>query len=135
MTLLALDVGDARIGVATSDETETLATPFTVIKRHSNAEAFAQIERIVADAGVRMVVVGLPVSFDGNLHGQARLVQVFGEKLRQVLGIPVVYADETLSTVRAEEFLRETGVRPRNIREKIDAAAAAVILQDYLDQR
>ena len=112
-----------------------LASPFTVIRRRSNVEAFTQIARIVADVGARTVVVGLPVSFDGNLHEQARLVQAFGEKLRHVIGVPVVYADETLSTVRAEEYLRESGVRPRNIREKIDAAAAAVILQDYIDLR
>ncbi|MEO7001625.1 MAG: Holliday junction resolvase RuvX, partial [Ktedonobacterales bacterium] len=82
-----------------------------------------------------LVVVGLPVSLDGRLHDQARNVQSFGERLRKRLGVPLVYADETLTTVRAEELLREAGVRPEQLRERIDAAAAAIILQDYLDVR
>ena len=82
-----------------------------------------------------MVVVGLPISFDGQLHGQAQSVQAFGEKLRARLSVPLDYADETLSTWRAEEMLRASGLRPERIRERIDAAAAAVILQDFLDQR
>jgi putative Holliday junction resolvase len=80
------------------------------------------------------VVVGLPVSLDGQLHAQARSVQSFAEKLRKRLGVPMVYADETLSSVRAEEILRDQGVRPDRRRRQIDSVAAAVILQDYLDQ-
>ena len=81
------------------------------------------------------MVVGLTVSFDGKLHAQAASIQAFAEKLRRRLRVPLVYADETLSTVRAEEKLRASGVRAARIGERIDAAAAAVILQDYLDER
>lgn len=135
MVILALDVGQARIGVAVSDETELLATPRGVVRRRSDATALAAIARMVAEAGAGRVVVGLPVSFDGQLHGQARSVQRFAEKLRAMLSAPLEYADETLSTVRAEEQLRAAGVRPEKLRERIDAAAAAIILQEYLDQR
>jgi putative holliday junction resolvase len=135
MVILALDVGQARIGVATCDVAELLASPQSVIRRTSNAAALDAIARIVAEVGAGMVVVGLPISFDGQLHGQARSVQAFAEKLRARLAVPLEFADETLSTWRAEEMLRESGVRPERIRERIDAAAAAVILQDYLDQR
>jgi hypothetical protein len=82
-----------------------------------------------------LVVVGLPISFDGQLHAQARAIQAFGEKLRRRLAVPLVYADETLSSVRAEEQLRAAGVREERIHERLDAAAAAVILQEYLDQQ
>jgi putative Holliday junction resolvase len=135
MIMLALDVGQARIGVATCDDAELLASPRSVIRRTSNAAALDAIVRLVAEAGAGMVVVGLPISFDGQLHGQAQSVQAFAEKLRHRLSVPLEYADETLSTWRAEEMLRASGVRRERIRERIDAAAAAVILQDYLDQR
>ncbi len=138
MVILALDVGQARIGVAASDESETLASPRLTLRRRSTATALDEIVRLVEQEGAGLVVVGLPVSFDGQLHGQAQAVQTFGEKLRARLrprNIPLVYVDETLSTVRAEERLRAVGVRPDRIRERIDAEAAAVILQDYLDGR
>jgi putative Holliday junction resolvase len=133
MVIVALDVGQARIGVAACDASEALASPHSVIRRTSNAAAFAAVARIVAELGAELVVVGLPVSLDGALHGQARSVQSFAEKLRRRLPVPLVYADETLSTWRAEELLRASGVRPERIRERIDAAAATVILQEYLD--
>jgi putative Holliday junction resolvase len=135
MIHLALDVGEKRIGVAVSDETETLASPRTPIRRVSTAAALEAVARLVAESGAEVVVVGLPVSFDGQLHGQARAIQAFAAKLRERIAQPVVFADETLSSVRAEEALRAAGVRPDRIRERLDAAAAAVILQDYLDAR
>lgn len=135
MVILALDVGAKRIGVAVSDELELLASPRGVIRRQSTAQAFAAIERAVAEAGAGQVVVGLPISFDGQLHAQAHAIQVFAAKLSRRLQVPVVFADETLSSVRAEEQLRAAGMRPERIRERLDAAAAAVILQEYLDQR
>jgi putative holliday junction resolvase len=134
MRVLALDIGSVRIGVAASDETRLLATPHSVILRRNTASALESILRIVAETEAGLVVVGLPVSLDGQLHAQANRVQSFAEKLRKRLGVPMVYADETLSSVRAEEILRDQGVRPDRRRQHIDAVAAAVILQDYLDQ-
>ena len=136
--ILALDVGAKRIGVAVSDELGLLATPRTVIVRRSTEAALDEIVRIALAEEASLVVVGLPISLDGQLHSQARTVQRFGERLRRRLeapGIPLVYADEMLSTVRAEERLREAGVRPQRIRERIDAEAAAVILEEYLNQQ
>jgi putative Holliday junction resolvase len=135
MIHLALDVGEKRIGVAVSDETGILASPRTVVRRASTAAALEALARLVAETGAEVVVVGLPVSFDGQLHGQARAIQAFAAKLRERIAQPVVFADETLSSVRAEEALRAAGVRPERILERLDAAAAAVILQDYLDAR
>jgi putative Holliday junction resolvase len=135
MVILALDIGQARIGVALSDELELLATPHAVLRRKSDAQAIEAINRMVAETGAELVAVGLPVSLDRQLHGQARSVQAFADKLRARLSVPMVYVDETLSTVRAEEELRAAGMRPERIRERIDAAAAAVILRDLLEQR
>jgi putative holliday junction resolvase len=137
MKMLALDVGSVRIGVATSDESELLASPYRVIQRRRGGARAAEeaILRVVDETEAGLVVVGLPVSFDGTLHAQAKSIQAFAERLRRRLGVPLEYADETLSTVRAEEKLRASGVRSDRIAARIDAAAAAVILQDYLDAR
>lgn len=137
-TILALDIGAKRIGVATSDELGLLASPRTVIFRRSTQGALEEIVRLVRAEQATLVVVGLPVSFDGQLHSQAKTVQRFAERLRKLLdalNVPMVYADEMLSTVRAEERLRAAGVRADRIRERIDAMAAAVILEEYLDQQ
>jgi len=133
--VLALDVGAKRIGVAVSDELELLASPRAMIRRQSTEQALVAIAHVVSESGAGLVVVGLPISFDGQLHAQARTIQAFAERLRKRLNVPVVYADESLSSVRAEEQLRAAGVRAERIRERLDSAAAAVILQDYLDQR
>lgn len=135
MMILALDVGEKRIGVALSDESELLASPRGVIQRRSTAQALEAVARAVEETSAGLVVVGLPISFDGQLHAQARRIQGFAGRLRARLRVPVVFADETLSSVRAEEQLRAAGVRPERIRERLDAAAAAVILQEYLDQQ
>jgi putative Holliday junction resolvase len=135
MIVLALDVGSMRIGVATSDESELLATPHSIIQRRNTKSALAAVAQLIEQTQAGLVVVGLPVSFDGQLHAQAEAVQSFAEKLRRRIRVPLVYADETLSSVRAEEMLRASGMRPERIRERLDAAAAAVILQEYLDHR
>src|SRR5262247_3135572 len=97
-------------------------------RRAPTAAALEAVARLVAESSAEVVVVGLPVSFDGQLYGQARAIQSFAAKLRERIAQPVVFADETLSSVRAVEALRSAGVRPDRIRERLDAAAAAVIL-------
>ncbi|HEX8731118.1 MAG TPA: Holliday junction resolvase RuvX [Ktedonobacterales bacterium] len=133
--ILALDVGEARIGVAVSDALELIATPRPLIRRTSTAAALAAIAQVVEREGAELIVVGLPVSFDGQLHAQARAIQAFAAKLRARVAPPIIFADETLSSVRAEERLRAAGVRPERIRERIDSEAAAIILEDTLEQR
>ncbi len=135
MVIVALDVGEVRIGVAVSDALELIATPRALIRRKSTAAALEAVAQEIARAEAELVVVGLPVSFDGQLHGQARATQAFAEKLRRRISQPLIYADETLSSVRAEERLRQAGVRPERLRERIDAEAAAIILEDVLEQR
>jgi putative Holliday junction resolvase len=135
VVIVALDVGEVRIGVAVSDELELIATPRAMIRRKSTAAALDAVAQEIARAEAQLVVVGLPVSFDGQLHGQARATQAFAEKLRRRITLPLIYADETLSSVRAEERLREAGVRQERMRERVDAEAAAIILEDVLAQR
>ncbi|HEX9412414.1 MAG TPA: Holliday junction resolvase RuvX [Ktedonobacterales bacterium] len=135
MVILALDVGQARIGLAVSDPTEFLATPHAVIQRRSTASAVEAVARAVAEVGAEQVLIGLPISLDGALHQQAEAARSFGSRIEQRLQMPIVYWDERYSTVAAAEALRAAGVRPERMKERIDAVAAAMILQDYLDHR
>ncbi len=133
MVVLALDVGQARIGVALSDDSGVLASPHGVVRRRSNAAAIAEIARIYAATGAGALVIGLPISLDDAQHGQARAVRAFGQQVAAALDVAPIYWDERYSTVIAAERLRAAGVRPERIKERIDAVAAAVILQEYLD--
>jgi putative Holliday junction resolvase len=130
MRVLALDVGERRIGVAVSDPTGLLATPHGVIHRRSKAQDFAAVARMVAELGAERVVVGLPLSLNGDVGPQARRVMRYAQALAQALSVPVELYDERYSTVTADELLAEGGRKRR--RTPIDAAAAAVILQEYL---
>jgi putative Holliday junction resolvase len=130
MRVLALDVGERRIGVAVSDPTGTLATPHSVIHRRSKAQDFATVARLAAELQAERVVVGLPLSLSGDVGPQARRVMRYAQALAQALPVPVELYDERYSTVTADELLAEGGRKRR--RTPIDAAAAAVILQEYL---
>lgn len=135
MRVLCLDPGAKRIGVALSDETETLASPLTTLRAlgpRKDAQAVASLVR-EHDAG--LVLVGVPWRLDGSLGPQAEKVLVFVERLRRGLRVPVETHDERLTSVAADERLAEAGVRRRARRERIDCAAAVLILQEYLDRK
>jgi putative Holliday junction resolvase len=131
--VIALDVGERRIGVAISDPTGALATPHSVIQRRSKAEDFAAVARLVDELEAERVVVGLPLSLNGGMGPQARRVSRYTRALAQALSVPVELYDERYSTVTAEELLAGSGRRRGRV--SIDAAAAAVILQDYLESK
>jgi len=130
--VMALDIGERRIGVAVSDPSGTLARPHAVIQRRSKVMDFAAVARLVAELEVERVVVGLPLSLNGEIGPQARRVTRYAQALAQALEVPVELYDERYSTVTADALLAESG---RKRRVPIDAAAAAVILQDYLESR
>jgi putative Holliday junction resolvase len=130
--VMALDVGERRVGVAVSDPSGTLATPHTVIWRRSKVEDFAAVACLATELDVELIVVGLPLTLDGEMGPQARRVTRYAQALAETLDVPVEFYDERYSTVTADELLIESG---RKRRVPIDAAAAAVILQDYLESR
>jgi putative Holliday junction resolvase len=133
MRVLALDVGDKRIGVAISDPSQVLARSLKVIQRGSRREDFAAVVRLVEEHEVERVVVGYPRSLDGTVGEQAEKVERYAAGLAKALDVPVLLWDERFSTVSAERLMREAGLRGRKKRARVDAVAAAVILQDYLD--
>ena len=132
VTIIALDMGERRVGVAVSDPTNTLATPHSVIHRRSKAEDFAAVAQLVVALAAERVVVGLPLSLSGEMGPQARRVTRYARALARALDVPVEFHDERYSTATAGALLVESG---RKGKVPIDAAAAAVILQDYLDSQ
>jgi len=130
---MALDLGERRIGVAISDPTRILARSLCVLERRSKKEDFTAIAELVREHGVDLVVVGHPRSLDGTIGPQARRVQRYADALAEVLPVPLILWDERLSTSTAEQLMIEAGRPARKRRKRIDAVAAAVILQDYLD--
>lgn len=140
MRLLALDVGDRRIGVAVSDATGLIANPLSVIRRASKAEDFERIARLVREQDVEGLVVGHPLNADGNAGPQAQRVERYAAALADALqaeglNLPMVLWDERMSTLRAQEVMIAAGRTRKDRRRRIDAVAAAVILQDYLDEQ
>jgi putative Holliday junction resolvase len=137
--VLAIDVGAKRIGVALSDPSSTLASPWRVISsRGSIPEDAVTIARLVDEAArdgdaVSTIVVGLPLRLDGTATDQTSRARALAAALESVTGLPIVLQDERLTSREAESrlALREKDWRKR--KQKIDAAAAAVVLQDYLD--
>ena len=135
MRILAVDVGERRVGIALSDPTQTLARSLLVLEYGDQSDALAQVADLVQKEGVGRVVVGYPLTLRGTVGPQADGVTRFVESLRQVLDVPVELWDERFSTSYADRILRGRGMDGRQRRRRIDATAAAVILQDYLDSR
>jgi putative Holliday junction resolvase len=133
MRILALDVGDRRIGLATCDELEIVASPRAVLRR--DGRELDALERWAREEEVGLVVVGMPFNSAGEIGPQAQKVVRFMEALRQRLAVPVVEWDEDLSTWEAEQVLIEAGERRAERRRVVDMLAAAVILRSFLDHR
>lgn len=134
MRILGLDIGEKRIGVALSDPIGILASPLTQINRMGTRVAIEAILELVRQYEVESIVAGLPYSMDGSLGQQAERVEDFLQKLSQRLDIPIETWDERLSTLAAERMMAEAGVGKERRKKQLDAAAAALILQGYLDK-
>ncbi len=133
--VLALDIGERRIGVAVSDEMGLIAQPLTVVQRQGIAKDIARVAQLTREQAAEAVVVGLPVTLRGERAKAAEKVHLFVSHLREVLDIPVVLMDERLSTVEADRRMREADVRRGERRQNVDAVAAALILERYLSRQ
>jgi putative Holliday junction resolvase len=133
---LALDVGERRIGVAISDELGILATPLKTIKAEPQTQALHDIVALVHEYEVRELVVGLPLTMNGEVGMQAQVVHTFVAHLESLIERPVHLFDERLTSVMAETMMRDTGRKSSRRKRKtgIDEVAASIILQNYLDR-
>lgn len=136
--VMGIDFGERRTGVALSDPTGTLASPLqTLERRPGRRPPLKALEEIARAHGVAHVVVGLPLDLSGRETEWCRQVRAAGDELGRRLAVPVDYADERFSSVRAEDRIRSSGL-PRGKREqkdRVDRVAAALVLQDWLDAR
>jgi putative pre-16S rRNA nuclease len=137
--VLAIDVGGRRIGLAISDPSRTLARPLSTLTVSSAAEGVTRVADEIArlerdDDGLSSIVVGLPVRLDGSASDETARVAAFVDALRARTALPIVTADERLTSREAESRLSVLERDWRERKKKLDAAAAAIILQEYLDR-
>lgn len=138
MRVLGVDFGEKRIGLALSDPTGTIATPLeTLVRRAGKRVPFGKMESIGRENKVKHLVVGLPLGLDGNENEWCATIRDVGERLAARLGVDVAFVDERMTSVRAERAIRSIGLSKSALKDKrrIDAAAAQLILQSWLDQQ
>ena len=130
---MGVDYGDKRIGVALSDPLRIMASPMTIISRTTESQDISTLLNIAKEKDVSQIIIGLPISLDGSLGPQAEKVKAFAGALARSTDIPIEFRDERLSTVEAKDLVQK--VRKTDYQTRYDAAAAALILQGYLDSR
>lgn len=130
--VLGLDLGDARIGVAISDDRRRIAVPLGTLRTGAPADVKA-IADLVHAHGVTLVVIGYPLHLSGEAGERAHHAERFADALDAFLDVPVLLQDERLSSVEADRALREAGASGRERRRTVDRSAATVILQAWLD--
>lgn len=130
--MLAVDFGDVRIGLAVSDPTGTLCSPLETLPAVDDETDVRRIAEIANREEAVQIVAGLPINMDGSYGPAARRVRALCGKLRKATDIPVIAWDERLSSFEAESRLRAGGTKPSRKKHRVDAAAAALILESYL---
>lgn len=133
-TLLAFDFGTRRIGVAVGEMMLGTARPLTTIAAEANEARFQAIGKLIAEWQPARLLVGLPLTLEGEAHDMTERCRRFARQLEGRFRLPVVMVDERLSSASAEEQLRAQGLDWRERKAAVDAEAAAILLQDYFDQ-
>lgn len=134
MRVLGIDLGSKRIGIATSDRSGTIATPYTVLLRcGSMGGDHRNIAKMVVEEEAEAVIVGLPLNMDGSEGKAAQAARVEAVRMATVVGVPVHVHDERLTTVEADRVLMEQKMNAQARRRVVDKVAAAVMLQSWLD--
>ncbi len=135
ISVLGLDIGSRRIGVAGCDRTGLLATEITTVENKSFGHVTEQLRQLIRQRQATRLIVGLPYTLDGEIGAQARRVKKFSKRLALALELPITYVDERLTSVEAEQQLFAERRAPRKNKGLIDRRAAAIILQQWLDQK
>ena len=135
MRIMAIDYGDARTGVAVSDPTGLLAGQTFLIKSRKAQVVLEELAALSKAQGAEELVMGYPRNMDGTLGPRAEKYAAFAKKLEAATGLPVILWDERRTTVDAHRILGEQGIRAKNRKDKVDAMAATLILEGYLDRK
>ncbi len=131
--LVALDVSKRAIGIAGADASWRLATPLTTLRRKGWAADVAALEEVLHERAARVLVIGWPLNMDGSEGPRCQAIRQFARDLDRELGLPILLWDERLTTFAAEETADQAGLRGKKRADRLDALAAAAILQDALD--
>lgn len=131
---LGLDLGTKRIGVAGCDGLGMMATGLTTINRTSFVADIAELQCWVKEREVEILVVGMPYRLDGTLGNQAEKIQKLAQRIGQALQLPIAYVNESLTSYEAEEMMKSQGVRVSDNKGMVDRKAAAIILQQWLNE-
>ena len=135
MIIMSVDLGKARTGIALCDKSEFLASPHTVIFEKYDKKLLEKVAQTAIEAKAELIVVGLPKNMDGSEGKSAQNARAFAEKLGDLTELPTVMQDERGTTVTAHNYLNATNTRGKKRKNVVDAVAAVIILQDYLDKR
>ncbi|MFB5190002.1 Holliday junction resolvase RuvX [Alicyclobacillus fastidiosus] len=135
MRILAVDYGERRVGLALSDPMGFLASALKVIQRQSDKQVAADIESVVREYEVEHIVLGHPITMAGEVGQKAQHVERFRALLANLVSVPVELFDERLTTVSAQRVLLEADVSRKKRKEVVDAVAATILLQHYLDAK
>ena len=133
MTIISVDLGKARTGLAISDKTGFLASPLDMIEEKSPTKRLEKVAQAVIDNKAELVVVGLPKNMDGSEGDSAQNAREFASALTEKTGVKTVMQDERGTTITAHTYLSDRDVRGKKRKAQVDTVAAAIILQDYLD--
>ena len=135
MIIVAVDLGQARTGLAVCDRGEVLASPLAVIQERDRARLVERIAAAARERGAQRLVVGLPRNMDGTEGESAQKARETGAMLAEASGLPVDFCDERGTTITAHNYLNATNTRGKKRKAVVDAVAATVILEDYLQSR
>lgn len=135
MVIMAVDLGKARTGIALCDKTELLASPLTQINEYNREKLLDKISDLVKEKRAELLVVGLPKNMDGSEGESAKNARSFADKLAEKTGLPVDMQDERGTTITAHNYLNATDTRGKKRKSVVDAVAATIILEDYLNRK
>jgi putative Holliday junction resolvase len=133
MRILAIDHGSKRIGIAVSDELKMIAQPLEFILAAPFPAFLARLNELINEKEVELIIIGMPRNMDGSYGPAAQKVEEFVEALKDLVSVPVKLWDERLTSAQANRVLIQGNVRRDKRKEKVDAMAAAILLQSYLD--
>lgn len=135
MVIMAVDLGKARTGIAICDKTELLASPLTQINEYNREKLLDKISDLAKEKRAELLVVGLPKNMDGSEGESAKNARTFADELAEKTGLPVDMQDERGTTITAHNYLNATDTRGKKRKSVVDAVAATIILEDYLNRK
>ena len=135
MRVLAIDHGTKRMGIALSDPSGMIALPLEFVPAEPFNKFLERLKVLIQEKEVEMILIGMPRNMDGSYGPAAAKVQKFVAVLKETIAIPIKTWDERLTSTQANRFLVEADVRRKDRKEKVDKAAAAILLQSFLDSR